>query len=152
MNYDIGMSPTAKLLLVLRRYKHNLMLNLGLVKEETHNYSHPDYDGTNIDQWILAGIKGFRQWYQPVDFGNIKADVTTPPDWKPNPSLNDDYGLGRWNSIIVRNLPEVKDKRILDVGCNVGLYSIELAKMGAKEVIGIDRNLQFNHKSNFPPV
>ena len=23
--------------------------------------------------------------------------------------------------------------------------------MGAKEVIGIDRNLQFNHKSNFPP-
>jgi 2-polyprenyl-3-methyl-5-hydroxy-6-metoxy-1,4-benzoquinol methylase len=145
------MNATAKLLLVLRRYKHNLMLKLRLVKEDTHYYVHPDYDGTNLDQWILAGIKGFRQWYQPINFGNIQADVTTPPAWKPNPSLNDDYGLGRWNSIIVRNLPEVKNMRILDVGCNVGLYSIELAKMGATEVIGIDRTLEFNHKSNFPP-
>ena len=140
-----------RMIFSLRSYKHKLRLKLGLVKEEIHFYSHPDYNGTNLDKWINDGIKGYRQWYQPINFGNINAHVTTPPNWKPDPSLDYDYGLGRWNSIITRNLPEVANKRILDVGCNVGLYSIELAKMGASEVIGIDRNLDFNHKSNFPP-
>lgn len=135
----------------LRSYKHKLGLKLGLVREEKHLYSHPDYDGSDLNKWINDGIKGYRQWYQPIDFGNIQAHVTTPPYWEPDPSLDLDYGLGRWYSIITRNLPEVAKKRILDVGCNVGLYSIELAKMGASEVIGIDRNLDFNHKSNFPP-
>lgn len=116
-----------------------------------HVYRHPKYSGQNLNQWILEGIKGYKQWYQPIDFGRIKADVTTPPNWEPNPSLNDDYGMGRWHYIIKRNLPEVSGKRVLDVGCNVGLFSIELAKMGASEVVGIDRNLEFNHKSNFPP-
>ncbi|CAN2246098.1 AdoMet_MTases domain containing protein [actinobacterium SCGC AAA044-D11] len=125
--------------------------NFRVDTDVNHVYRHPKYTGQNIDQWILEGINGYKQWYQPVDFGNIKADVTTPPNWEPDPSLNDDYGLGRWNSIITRNLPDVRNKRILDVGCNVGLYSIELAKMGASEVVGIDRTLEFNHKSNFPP-
>ena len=122
-------------------------------KSETpsHVYSHPKFDGTNLQKWIVDGIRGYKQWYQPVDFGLARADVTTPPNWEPNPALNDDYGLGRWNSIIKRNIPEVLGKRILDVGCNVGLFSIELAKLGASEVVGIDRNLDFNHKSNFPP-
>lgn len=114
-------------------------------------FVHTKYDGTDLKKWILDGIHGYKQWYQPVDFGVARADVTTPPDWLPKPELNEDYGLGRWEYIIKRNLPEVVGKRILDIGCNVGLYSIELAKMNAKEVIGIDRTLEFNHKSNFPP-
>jgi SAM-dependent methyltransferase len=115
-------------------------------------FVHTKYGGTDLKKWILAGIRGYKQWYQPVDFTIARADVTTPPDWLPKPELNEDYGLGRWEYIIKRNLPEVAGKRILDVGCNVGLYSIELAKMNAKEVIGIDRTLEFNHRSDFPPT
>ena len=114
-------------------------------------YTHPNFDGTDLRKWIIDGINGYKQWYQPVDFVIARADVTTPPDWKPQPEKNEECGLGRWNFIIKKNLPDVTGKRILDVGCNVGLYSIELAKMGAAEVIGIDRTMNINHGSDFPP-
>lgn len=36
---------------------------------------------------------------------------------------------------------DVKDKRVLDIGCRDGLFSFEAEKLGAKEVIGIDNDL-----------
>ena len=36
---------------------------------------------------------------------------------------------------------DVKNKRILDIGCRDGLFSFEAEKLGAKEVIGIDNDL-----------
>jgi len=36
------------------------------------------------------------------------------------------------------NQIDVKDKRVLDVGCNEGFFSMKLEKLGAKEVVGLD--------------
>ncbi len=36
---------------------------------------------------------------------------------------------------------DLKNKRVLDIGCRDGLFSFEAEKLGAKEVIGIDNNL-----------
>jgi SAM-dependent methyltransferase len=36
---------------------------------------------------------------------------------------------------------DLKNKRVLDIGCRDGLFSFEVEKLGAKEVIGIDNNL-----------
>lgn len=36
---------------------------------------------------------------------------------------------------------DVKNKRILDIGCRDGLFSFEAEKLGAQEVIGIDNDL-----------
>jgi SAM-dependent methyltransferase len=36
---------------------------------------------------------------------------------------------------------DLKDKRVLDIGCRDGLFSFAAEKMGAKEVIGIDNDL-----------
>ena len=96
---------------------------------------------TNINNWIELGIRGFKEWYQPVDFGNgIVAHVTTPPDWKPAPEWDQYRGLAKWAFIVERHIPDVSGKRILDLGCNNGIISLQLAKKGAGEVIGIDRD------------
>lgn len=101
-----------------------------------------------INDWIKQGIQCFREWYQPVDFGDgIIADVTRPPSWEPAPEFNAERGVGKWNYIIKRNMPDLNGKRILDLGCNNGIISIQLAKSGAKEVIGIDRNEIIHQKT-----
>lgn len=106
--------------------------------------------------WIKSGIKYYKEWYQPVNFGNnVIAYSTAPPKWEPDyNSLNsNEGGVKKWNFIIKKHLPRIKGKRVLDIGCSSGLYTIELAKLGAKEVIGIDRNMSFNyHSSDVVPV
>ena len=117
-----------------------------------HPYQHPDYAGGDLDTWIRSGITGYQQWYQHVDFGGgVEAHVTTPPRWEPDPNRDANAGLDRWNRIIRRNLPDVSGMRVLDLGCNVGLYSIELARMGAREVIGVDRDLGIRQRTGSLP-
>src|SRR4051794_33337111 len=57
----------------------------------------------DVYDWISTGISAFKEWYQPVDFGNgVIAHQTLPPDWKPDPSLLHDTGggLAKWNHIV----------------------------------------------------
>lgn len=103
---------------------------------------------TNLMEWIETGIQGYREWYQPVHFGDGQvAHVTVPPDWHTAPDLDSLRGLAKWERIVKSHIPDVRGKRVLDLGCNNGLFSIELAKMGAAEVIGIDRNQVIRQKS-----
>ena len=44
------------------------------------------------------------------------------------------------NLKLINNM-EIRDKRVLDIGCRDGIYSFEAEKLGAKEVIGIDNDL-----------
>jgi len=107
-----------------------------------------------IHAWIREGIAFFREWYQPVDFGNgLIAHATQPPDWLPKPELfnRNDMGIGKWNYIIKNHMPDVKGKRVLDLGCSSGVFTLELARMGAREVVGIDRNINIQHKSTDVP-
>ncbi len=118
----------------------------------TISFTHSDFVGGDLDLWIRSGILGYQQWYQSVDFGSgIIADVTTPPDWQPHPELNPGSGLDRWNFIIRRNLPDVRNLRVLDLGCNVGLYSIEIARMGAREVVSVDRDATMRQRTGQLP-
>lgn len=110
----------------------------------------------HLYSWIKKGIKFYKEWYQPVDFGNgVFAYRTFPPLWKPdyNSINHNESGIKKWEFIIKKHLPDIKGKRILDIGCSSGLYCIELARMHAKEIIGIDRNTRFNyHSSDVVPV
>jgi len=118
----------------------------------TVSFKHSQFDGKDLDSWIRQGILGYQQWYQSVDFGNgVVADVTVPPDWRPRPDLNPGSGLDRWNYIVSRNLPDLTGSRVLDLGCNVGLYSIELARMGAREVVAVDRDTSIRQRTGRLP-
>lgn len=77
-------------------------------------------------------------FYQPLEFGNgIVAN-----NWAGEHTGNAfEFGLKKWHYIIERNLPDIQGMRVLDVGCNSGLYCIQLARNGAREVVGIDSEL-----------
>jgi SAM-dependent methyltransferase len=116
------------------------------------DYVQPNFEGGDLNAWIAQGIRGYQQWYQPVEFGDgLKAHVTIPPDWHPNSELDKFSGLNKWNFIVKRNIPDIRGLRVLDVGCNVGVFSIELSRLGAREVIGVDRDLQIPHKPDYLP-
>jgi SAM-dependent methyltransferase len=108
----------------------------------------------DIYRWISDTAACFQEWYQPVDFGNgVIAHQTRPPDWRPHPELLNDPGggLAKWNYIVKKHIPDVTGKRVLDLGCSSGLFSLELARMGAREVIGIDRDSSIMHRSSTVP-
>jgi predicted nicotinamide N-methyase len=60
-------------------------------------------------------------------------------------------GLAKWNYIVKKHIPDVSGMRVLDLGCSSGLFSIELARLGAREVIGIDRSAAIQHRSTTTP-
>jgi SAM-dependent methyltransferase len=79
---------------------------------------------------LKAEIKKLRPWYQEVDFGNGVIAKSS------HSKLSGEYA---WR-YIEQLLPEsLEGKRILDLGSNAGLFCIRTAQMGAKKVIGIEK-------------
>ena len=53
---------------------------------------------------------------------------------------NIDVGWGRWHSILKKNLPDLRGKRVLDLGSNNGFNSLQILRNGAREAIGVEIN------------
>lgn len=52
----------------------------------------------------------------------------------------DSDSSGKLNAL---NLPDLKGKKFLDIGCNEGFFCIEAKKRGATRIVGIDKNPNF---------
>ncbi|NQT06412.1 MAG: DUF1698 domain-containing protein [Candidatus Omnitrophica bacterium] len=87
-----------------------------------------------IDKNLKTKIDALGRWYYYMDFDGIKVRRDLRRDGA--------GGYNNWNNFLKFCFPDVKEKRILDVGCNAGIYDLEMAKMGASEVIGIDRDIR----------
>lgn len=87
------------------------------------------------DNFIIQKIKELGWWYCPVDFGNgiVAEDESTASKLD-----SKECGTTKWEYIIKKNLPNLQGKRCLDIGCNNGITCINMARAGAREVIGID--------------
>lgn len=87
----------------------------------------------------LANVKAsFREWYSPLELGPYKLPKITYPQFKDEWDFDDGEGIRNWNSAIRHVVPDVTGKTVLDIGSNIGLFSLELARMGAS-VCGVDR-------------
>lgn len=83
------------------------------------------------------------EWYLPLQLSKkFIQDVRTAPSFEPKPRYRDNNLRGEtmWNYIIEPNLPDIRGKAVLDLGCGNGLYSYFMLRMGARLVHGIDRN------------
>lgn len=74
---------------------------------------------------------GDKKWYYYIDFGyGVKVGEEHRRDRT--------GGYENWRNFLVHHLPSLENLRILDIGCNAGIYDLEMVKSGAAEVIGID--------------
>jgi len=94
-----------------------------------------------LDQYLQDYKDDFLEWYTPIQImGRVIHERTYPKYVVRRAYLtNKERGESKWDYIIKDNLPSIKGKRVCDLGCNVGLYSIYLSQMGAKKVDGYDR-------------
>jgi SAM-dependent methyltransferase len=91
-----------------------------------------------IASYLAKAKDSFKEWYSPLELGPYKLPKRAYPDFKDVWEFDDGEGLRNWQSAIRHVVPDVKGKKILDIGCNIGLFSLELARMGAS-VCGVDR-------------
>jgi hypothetical protein len=102
-----------------------------------------DDTGDQLSYYFNDYKDTFLEWYTPLEI--TKSHIIherTFPNYieRPEYLTNGERGQAKWDYIIERNIPNVKNKKICDIGCNVGLYAYNLLKLGAKSVDGYDRS------------
>lgn len=110
-----------------------------------------DEPDDQIDLYLNDFRDDFLEWYTPIriDESRVIHERTFPYFEIRSEMLdNNERGEGKWKYIIERNLPDIAGKRVCDIGCNVGLFSYFMARMGAKCVHGYDRTETIVQPSN----
>ncbi|HUT94323.1 MAG TPA: methyltransferase domain-containing protein [Thermoguttaceae bacterium] len=92
---------------------------------------HPD---DYVKHFIDEGLPQFAKWYQSIE--------VAPGVWT-HPRREHKEGA------VVEMMPDVKCKRVLDLGCNDGLYSLTAARLGACRVVGIDKRGESVEQAEF---
>src|SRR5688500_2929233 len=88
------------------------------------------------DEAIRRRIATFNKWFVHTNFGNgIVARSTCWPD-QPNDSRH--AGVSKFEFVVKRHLPDRQGKRILELGCNAGVISVHMSRLGAREVVAVD--------------
>jgi tRNA (mo5U34)-methyltransferase len=78
---------------------------------------------------IERRVRELAPWFHDLDLNGIR----TAPD-----HFLGSYPLGLWE-VIKHAVPEnLEGRTVLDLGCNAGFFSIEMARRGAERVLGVD--------------
>ncbi len=82
------------------------------------------YEKKFLERFEELNKKG--PWYQSIDFGNGYFS-------------KEGYGAeNKWNLILKDNLPDLTDKRVIDIGCSNGFFSFKAVESEAAHVLGLD--------------
>jgi SAM-dependent methyltransferase len=88
---------------------------------------------------IEQTIKSYPRWYQDIHFGPLLATRSSLL----NSLKHLLFGPYKKTKLVLENLDGLERKRVIDVGCNSGLYALEASCRGAVYVLGIDNNPVF---------
>ena len=102
-------------------------------------------DSVNEEDWA----NNWKQYYKPTRIGD---NIVIKPEWEEYEASEDDivirmdpgmaFGTGshETTSMCIVKLEKYvsKDSTVFDIGCGSGILGITAAKLGAKEVVGID--------------
>ena len=103
--------------------------------------------------WIKAELIRLEPWYQPVRFGWGLASRPTAKTGKLGRLAalrSDDRGLAKWREFVEPSLPfSPAGRRILEVGCNAGVFLQECVRHGAREAVGIEKDDHYYGQATF---
>jgi tRNA (mo5U34)-methyltransferase len=83
---------------------------------------------------IRRRVEELGDWFHNLNLAGVQT--------APNHFLGD-YPSIKWRSFQGALPADLSGKSVLDVGCNAGFYSIEMARRKARRVVGIDSNPRY---------
>jgi len=99
---------------------------------------------------IRRRIEELAPWYQNIE---LAPDLWTKDlDGERDIFSSRDIPGPLWR-VIAQDLPDIRGRRVLDIGCNAGYMSFEAKRLGAASVLGVDNDLgattSFVEQANF---
>lgn len=82
---------------------------------------------------IAARVRALGPWFHDMDLGGVR---TAPDHFIPG------YPAPVWEAI-APHLPDVRGRTVLDLGCNAGFFSLQLARRGAARVVAADHDPRY---------
>lgn len=89
---------------------------------------------------IRQRIDELGEWFQNMNLGGVQ----TAPD-----HFLGDYPQCKWSTFAHAIPADLTGKSVLDIGCNAGFYSLEMARRGASRVVAIDADPVYLAQARF---
>lgn len=83
---------------------------------------------------LAERVEQLRPWFHNLRLGTVE----TAPDHPLG-----DYPTIKWQRFKEAIRDKVQGRSVLDIGCNAGFYSIEMMRLGARSVMGIDSDERY---------
>ena len=91
-------------------------------------------------QAIRERVEALGPWFHNLDLDGV---ATAPGHFL------GDYPAVKWERFAAAIEPDLSGKTVLDIGCNAGFYSIEMARRGAARVVAIDTDDDYLAQARF---
>lgn len=89
---------------------------------------------------IAKRVRELGPWFHNLDLHG----VSTAPD-----HFLGDYPTLKWNRFAQALPADLTGRTVLDIGCNAGFYSFEMARRGAKRIVAVDHDEHYLAQARF---
>jgi tRNA (mo5U34)-methyltransferase len=89
---------------------------------------------------VRKRIDELGEWFHNMNLGGVQ----TAPE-----HFLGDYPWVKWRQFSSAIPADLRDKTVLDIGCNAGFYALEMKKRGARRVLGIDSSDHYLQQARF---
>jgi tRNA (mo5U34)-methyltransferase len=89
---------------------------------------------------IRLRVEQLAPWFHNLELGGVR---TAPAHFL------GDYPAVKWRKFSQSIEPHIEGHTVLDIGCNAGFYCIEMKRMGATRVLGIDSDEDYLRQARF---
>jgi len=99
---------------------------------------------------LSDAIEQLSPWYQPIRLGLGLQTIAVNKHGDRCTVRSLDRGIRKWRTFVQPNLPfDLRGKRVLEVGCNAGLFLHTCVQAGVREAVGIEKDEHYYNQAQF---